>query len=158
MSDLPAPQPSEPQPSSSGWSKRYWMVVVVCALLLGGCWIVGQVDDPSPRLAPTTTIPCQDALADMNESIRLGLLEAEWFTESLLMGDISGAQAHYDNTTFLSELMTIQVDSFLDRCGSFARAEGVYTSMLQAPTNLESGLARIQRICRQELAPSGFDC
>lgn len=131
---------------------------MVGGLLLGGCWLIGQADDPSPRFASTTTIPCQGAVADVNESVRLGLLEAEWFAESLLIGDISGAQAHYDNTTFLSELTIIRVNAFLDRCGSYARAEGIYTDMQQASANLESELAQVRRTCRQELAPLGFDC
>lgn len=74
------------------------------------------------------------------------------------MGDRSGVQTHYDNTTFLGELAIIQTDAFLDRCGSFVRSEGIYTDLEQASANLASELARVQRICRLELAPFGFDC
>ena len=151
--------PSTPLPPSSRWSKRRWAIVVVGGLLLGGCWLI-RTDDPNPNPlpAPTATIPCQGTLRDMNESVRLGLLEAEWFAESLEVGDVSGAQAHYDNTTFLVELALIQVDTFLTNCGFYAREEGIYTDMQQASANLEAELDQIQRICRQELAPSGFDC
>lgn len=131
-----------------------WAIVVVGGLLLlGGCGRI-QPDDPGS----TTSNSCPTAAADVNESVRLGLLEAEWFTESLLAGDMSGAQAHYDNTTFLSELIIIRVDTFLDRCDSYARVEGIYTDMQRASANVETELAQIRRTCRQELAPSGFDC
>ena len=136
------------------------LLVLLGVLVLAGWGCFASTDDPTPnpRAGSTTTIPCQDAAADIGESARLGQLEAEWFTESLLAGDVTGAQAHYDNTKFLSELALIQVDAFLTRCGSWARSEGVYTDLQQATANLESGLDRVRRVCRQELAPSGFDC
>lgn len=151
--------PSTSLPPGSGWIKRRWAVAAVGGLLLGGCGLI-QTDTPSPnqRLASTATIPCEDTLADMNESVRLGLLEAEWFAESLLAGDVSGAKAHYDNTMFLGELTLIQVDTFLVRCESYARAEGIYTDLQQASANLKSELDHVRRTCRQELAPFGFDC
>ena len=141
-----------------------WVVLVLGLMVLAGryCGSPSQspsrTDAPSPNVASTTTNRCQGAAADLGESARLGLLEAEWFAESLEMGDMSGAQAHYDNTTFLVELAIIQTDAFLDRCGSYARSEGIYTDLQEASANLESELARVQRICRLELTPRGFDC
>lgn len=151
--------PSTSLPPGSGWFKCRWAAAAVGGLLLGRCGLI-QTDDPSPnpRIASTATIPCQDTLADVNESVRLGLLEAEWFAESLLVGDVSGAKAHYDNTMFLGELTLIQVDTFLGRCESYARAESIYTDLQQASANLQSELDQVRRTCRQELAPFGFDC
>ncbi len=167
----PLPPGFEPLPSGRdpAGQRQAIAVIVIGALLLGGCWWLNQpADNPSvaPRPATATTRPattvrldrCSDDLADMQDTIRLVQLELDWFAQSAAVADVAGAQVHYDNAMLLGEVAIDRVDAFLAECGSYARAAGTYSDMRQGSATAESALAEMRRTCRADLAQFGFDC